>query len=89
MRLVLGLCAVLSVSIVTTGCGPACNAASACAVTGAPGPDQQVCDGSDNITCNDGNRGKVIDCGKRNQRAVCTPNGWAFEPTGPSNDGGI
>jgi len=84
--LAFGLCGALLVSLVT-GCGPACNPSNACAVTGAPGPEQLVCDGNDNVACNDEDRGKVINCG-RNQRAVCSPDGWAFEPTGPSNDGG-
>jgi hypothetical protein len=79
---------VVTVAAVTLGCGPACNSSSVCSVTGAPGADEQVCDGSGFVSCPDDNRGAVINCQNRNQRAVCSPNGWAFEPTGGPSDGG-
>ena len=85
MRLSFGFLSLVTVAL--TGCGPACNSSNICSVSGSPG-DQAVGDGSDFRGCNDGDRGLTINCMTRNQRAVCSPNGWAFEPTGPSSDGG-
>jgi len=70
-----------TVTVVAAGCGPACNASSVCSVTGM-GADEQVCDGSNFVTCDDGDRGKTIACMQRAEVAVCTPSGWAFQPAG-------
>lgn len=64
-------------------CEPPCNTANVCAVTGRP-PDTLVCDGGDWVHCDEANRGKTAVCGEQGRRAVCTPSGWAFEPTGPT-----
>jgi hypothetical protein len=81
-------CALVVTLVTTAGCGAPCDHGNVCAVTGAPGSDEAVCDGSGFVHCDDGHRGTVINCGNRNQRAVCTPMGWTFEPTGGPSDGG-
>jgi hypothetical protein len=70
------------------GCGAPCNSSSVCAVSGGTGADEQVCDGSDNRLCNDEDRGLTIACKSRAEVAVCTPNGWAFQPAGTGSGGG-
>jgi hypothetical protein len=84
MRLLFGL--FLCVTAVA-GCGPACNSSNICAVTGAAGTDEQVCDGSDFRVCDDSDRGLTISCMTRNQVAVCGPGGWSFQPVGSGGGG--
>jgi hypothetical protein len=78
----LALPALLSLGLGLAGCGAACNHANLCAVTGM-GDNLEVCDGNGFRPCNDGDRGLAIGCATRPEQAVCTPNGWAFQPTSP------
>ncbi len=70
----------LSATLLGVGCGALCNTDNACAVTGMA-PDTQVCDGSNFVSCDDSNRGKVVSCPLSNRRATCSPNGWTFDTT--------
>jgi hypothetical protein len=78
MRVSLGL--VLLVTLAGFGCTPPCNHDAICSIHGTP-PNTTVCDGSDYKGCGDGNRGQVIGCVHTNEQAVCTVDGWTFEPT--------
>jgi hypothetical protein len=62
------------------GCGAACDRSNLCAVTGN-GDNVEVCDGNGFRACDDNDRGLTVACVTRPQQAVCTPNGWAFQPT--------
>jgi hypothetical protein len=76
----LGCLALVVTLFAGLGCGSVCNGQNLCSVTGS-GSDIRVCDGGDFRLCDDNNRGQTINCTHDNRRAVCTPDGWAFETT--------
>ena len=71
---------VLAVTCGGLACTPPCNHDAICAVHGTP-PDTTICDGSDYKGCDKGNLGQVISCIHTNEEVVCSPDGWAFQPT--------
>jgi hypothetical protein len=74
--------------VFAVGCGGVCGHSNACAVEGQP-PDLKICDGSDYRSCGDGNRGQAVSCVHGAQQAVCTLEGWTFQPASPAPaDGG-
>jgi hypothetical protein len=74
---------VLAATLVTA-CGPICNRGALCAVTNGNDPKQEeVCDGDDFRRCEDKNRGMIIACENKALEAVCTPDGWSFQPGTP------
>jgi len=82
-RLSIPLVALFALMLLAPGCGPPCTKAGICGVDGN-GSDIAVCDGDNYVKCEDATRGKVIGCDPKPQEAVCTPNGWAFEPAQPT-----
>jgi hypothetical protein len=80
--------AIVSLATAVAGCGPVCNSSSLCSVTGGTGIEEQVCDGNNFRSCDQNDQGLTIGCMARNQVAVCTPNGWAFQTAGPGGSGG-
>jgi hypothetical protein len=64
------------------GCDSPCRKGGECSVVGM-GREARVCDGDNYRECGDKNRGQVIGCVARPQEAVCTIDGWAFQPTSP------
>ena len=80
MRVFLSTIAALALVAAAFGCTPPCNSAAVCAVNGQ-NENATVCDGKDYVSCTDKNRGQVISCVHQPEHAVCTPQGWTFEPT--------
>jgi hypothetical protein len=75
---------VLFAASLTAACGPVCNRGALCAVIDGSGTaEKEVCDGDGFRRCENKNRGMVIACENKALEAVCTNDGWSFQPGTP------